>query len=65
MPMVAAIIVLAFSEGKAGLKELLSQATHWRVGWVWYLIAPGIVVAFNFGAVGPQPAARRPDIARL
>jgi membrane protease YdiL (CAAX protease family) len=52
MPLVAAVIVLAFSEGKAGLKELLSQATHWRVGWFWYLIAPGIVVAFNFGAVG-------------
>lgn len=52
MPMVAAVIVLAFSEGKVGLKELFSQATRWRVGWKWYLIAPGIVVAFNFGAVG-------------
>lgn len=52
VPMVAAVIVLAFSEGKAGLKALFHQATHWRVGWFWYLIAPGIVVAFNFGAVG-------------
>jgi membrane protease YdiL (CAAX protease family) len=52
MPMLAAVIVLAFSEGKAGLKALFRQATHWRVGWIWYLIAPGIVVAFNFGAVG-------------
>jgi membrane protease YdiL (CAAX protease family) len=31
---------------------LLNQATRWRVGWKWYLIAPGIVVIFNFGAVG-------------
>jgi membrane protease YdiL (CAAX protease family) len=52
MPLVAAVIVLAFSEGKAGLKALLRQATHWRVGWIWYLIAPGIVVAYSFGAVG-------------
>jgi membrane protease YdiL (CAAX protease family) len=51
-PMLAAIIVLAFSEGKAGLKELLSQAMHWRVGWIWYLIAPGIIVAYTAGAIG-------------
>jgi membrane protease YdiL (CAAX protease family) len=51
-PTLAAIIVLAFSEGKAGLKALFRQATHWRVGWIWYLIAPGIIVAFNFGGVG-------------
>jgi membrane protease YdiL (CAAX protease family) len=50
-PMLAAIVVLAFSEGKAGLKELLSQATHWRVGWIWYLIAPGIIIAYTAGAL--------------
>jgi membrane protease YdiL (CAAX protease family) len=51
-PMLAAIIVLAFSEGKAGLKALFRQATHWRVGWIWYLIAPGIIIAFTAGGVG-------------
>jgi hypothetical protein len=51
-PMLAAIIVLAFSEGKAGLKGLFSQATHWRVGWIWYLIAPGIIIAYTVGAIG-------------
>jgi hypothetical protein len=51
-PMLAAIIVLALTTGKAGLKELLSQATHWRVGWKWYLIAPGIVIVFTTGAMG-------------
>lgn len=51
-PFLAAIIVLAFSAGKAGLKELLGQAMRWRVGWQWYLIAPGIVIAFTAGAVG-------------
>lgn len=51
-PFLAAVIVLAFSEGKVGLKALFSQMTHWRVGWIWYLIAPGIVIAFNAGAVG-------------
>jgi membrane protease YdiL (CAAX protease family) len=51
-PMLAAIIVLALTEGKAGLKRLFRQATHWRVGWKWYLIAPGIVIAFTTGAIG-------------
>jgi membrane protease YdiL (CAAX protease family) len=51
-PMLAAIIVLAFSEGKAGLKALFSQMTRWRVGWIWYLITPGIIVAFTAGAIG-------------
>ena len=52
LPMVAAIIVLALTEGKPGLKELLSQATRWRVGWRWYLIAPAIIVAINLGGAG-------------
>lgn len=51
-PMLAVIIVLAFGEGKTGLKRLFRQATHWRVGWRWYLIAPGIIVAFTIGAIG-------------
>jgi membrane protease YdiL (CAAX protease family) len=51
-PILAAIIVLALTTGKAGLKELFSQMTRWRVGWKWYLIAPGIVIAFNAGAAG-------------
>ncbi len=44
MPLLAAVIVLAFSEGNAGLKALFRQATHWRVGWIWYLIAPGLII---------------------
>lgn len=51
-PMLAAIIVLAFSEGKVSLKGLFRQVIHWRVGWIWYLIAPGIVVTMAAGAVG-------------
>ncbi len=50
-PMLAAITMLVLSEGKAGLKMFFSQVKHWRVGWIWYLIAPGIVVAFTAGAV--------------
>jgi len=51
-PMLAAIIVLAFTTGKVGLKQLFSQMARWRVGWQWYLIAPGIVIAFTAGAIG-------------
>ena len=59
LPMVAAIIVLAISEGKPGLKELLSQAKRWRVGWGWYLIALGLIIYDRqlwFGRTSPvQP----------
>jgi uncharacterized protein len=38
-PSLAAIIVVALTDGKAGLRTLFSQLTHWRVGWGWYAVA--------------------------
>ncbi|MEZ4621150.1 MAG: hypothetical protein R2867_37385 [Caldilineaceae bacterium] len=38
-PFIAALVVLAVTEGKPGLKTLLRRIVHWRVGWQWYLIA--------------------------
>jgi hypothetical protein len=49
-PALAAIIVLAAVAGRRGLSDLWQGAARWRVRWVWYLVAPGLVVAFHLGA---------------
>lgn len=41
-PALAAIIVAALTEGKAGVKALLSRVVRWRVGIPWYVIALGL-----------------------
>jgi hypothetical protein len=49
-PTFAAIILLAIVAGRRGLSNLWQQVAYWRVRWIWYLVAPGIVVAFHLGA---------------
>lgn len=46
-PALAAVLVLAMTEGRFGLANLLRQFTHWRVRWYWYLAAPGIVLLYH------------------
>lgn len=48
-PTLAAVIVLALAEGRAGLATWWRRVTHWRVPWVWYVIAPGIVIGYSLG----------------
>ena len=50
-PMIAAFIGLAVVAGQQGTADLWRQIKSWRVGWQWYLIAPGIVVAFHLCAL--------------
>jgi uncharacterized protein len=50
-PAVAAVLVLALTEGRRGLAALWRQFTHWRVAWYWYLAAPGIVVGYHLVAL--------------
>jgi len=38
-PLIAALIVLAFTRGKSGVKELLGRMVRWRVGLGWYAVA--------------------------
>jgi uncharacterized protein len=38
-PMLSALIVTAWVSGGAGLRELLSRITRWRVGWTWFLVS--------------------------
>ena len=41
-PFLAALIVLGLTEGRSGVKTLLSRMVRWRVGPQWYLIALGL-----------------------
>jgi len=49
-PMLAAIIVLAVTVGRRGLADFWKRLTHSRVSWIWYMIAPGIIVLIHFFA---------------
>jgi membrane protease YdiL (CAAX protease family) len=43
-PLVAALIVIAFADGRRGFRELGSRLIRWRVGWIWYAVALGLPV---------------------
>lgn len=46
-PLVAALIVVPFTHGRAGLRVLGSRLVRWRVGWLWYVVALGVPLAVH------------------
>jgi hypothetical protein len=50
-PMIAAFIVLAVVAGRSGVGGLWRQMTRWRVGWKWWLLAPGVLIAIHLCAL--------------
>jgi uncharacterized protein len=66
-PLLAALIVAAATEGRAGLRALGARMGRWRVGWPWYAVAVGVPVAVALGATAlnvglgaPAPAVGQP-----
>jgi hypothetical protein len=49
-PAFAALILVALTEGRAGLSVWWKRITNGRVHWAWYLAAPAILIAFQLGA---------------
>ena len=49
--MIAAFIVLAVVAGRSGFAGLLKQMIRWRVGWKWWLLAPGVLIAAHVCAL--------------
>ena len=49
-PAVAAVIVLAITSGRPGLRNLWRRITNWRVAWYWYVIGPGMITSYIAGA---------------
>ena len=45
-PMFAALIVIAVTAGRQGLREYWKRLTNWRAGW-WYLIGPLIILGYS------------------
>jgi membrane protease YdiL (CAAX protease family) len=44
-PLVSALVVVAVTEGRRGLRRWALRIVRWRVGWVWYAAAIGLPVA--------------------
>lgn len=51
-PALAAVIVLALTDGKTGLKDLVSHMGRWRVGFTWHAVALSIPISYGLSAVG-------------
>jgi hypothetical protein len=51
-PMLAALIVVAMGEGKAGLKAWWSRIVHFGTSWRWYAVAVAIPAALALTAAG-------------
>ena len=51
-PFLAAIIVLALTTGKSGIKDLLKRMIQWRVGLRWYAVALGLPTVLTLLATG-------------
>jgi hypothetical protein len=49
-PAVAALILVALTEGRAGLSVWWKRITNGRVNWIWYLAAPAMLIAFQLVA---------------
>ena len=45
-PFIAALLVLSLTKGRAGLSELFRKMTSCPAGWMWLVIAPGLVVLY-------------------
>jgi uncharacterized protein len=67
-PVIAALVVVGATEGRAGYRELLARMTHWRVGWRWWAVAvatPLVVLAVAAMANVTIWDAPAPDLGTL
>ena len=51
-PALAAIIMAAITDGKPGVKALLSRTVRWRVGLPWYVVALGLPTLLSLATAG-------------
>jgi uncharacterized protein len=68
-PFLAALVVLAMTEGKSGVTRLLRRMVRWRIGLQWYAVAlllPVVVtlaaVALNIYLLGAQRTSTAADL---
>jgi uncharacterized protein len=68
-PMLAAFAVIAWTVGRADVRDLLARMGRWRIGWRWWLAVLG-PLAFFFGVIGVMATVganvpARSDFARF
>jgi membrane protease YdiL (CAAX protease family) len=66
-PLVAALVVIAVTDGRRGYRQLLTRLVRWRVGWLWYVVALGLPVALVLvtGLASTWFGAPAPDLAGI
>ena len=62
-PLLASLIVLGVTEGKAGIRELGRRMVQWRVRWPFYVAALLVPLAVGFAAGGANVAFGASDAA--
>lgn len=61
-PALAALIVLALSPVRVGLADFRGRLGHWRVSWIWYVLAVGVMVVIFWGAFALNRLAGAPIV---
>ena len=56
-PLIAALIVIPLTQGRAGLRELGSRMIRWQVGWIWWALAIGLPLGVHLVTAGLNVAA--------
>src|ERR687894_3190762 len=51
-PALAAMVVAAVADGRAGLRDLLGRVARWRVGARWYAVALGLPAVLALATAG-------------
>jgi hypothetical protein len=66
-PLLAALIVVAVTAGRPGLRALGARMLRWRVGWRWYAVVLGLPLALHAAtaALAVALGAPAPSLARL
>ena len=51
---IAGVVMIAFTAGRSGLRELWQRLLRWRIGWIWYAVGllPVLLFALSAVAVG-------------
>ncbi len=62
-PLLASLIVLGVTEGRAGIRALGRRMVQWRVGWPYYIAALSVPLAVAFVAGGGNVAFGASDAA--
>jgi membrane protease YdiL (CAAX protease family) len=62
-PLLAALVVIPITQGRAGLRALGARMIKWRVGWHWYAFALGIPLTVGLGATALNVVFGAPSVS--